>query len=131
MAEKYFVFKKDGYMVSKPYQNEIQISQSTSVFNKLRLSDDGDPKSEEGVGDEIAQYVGGSKDQLVGQVDNFDILKEYHQQKKSNQLINMKLTHNDQLSMTSPKGGLYYENQMSLGQNLFLRTGNIHQPLSL
>lgn len=43
----------------------------------------------------------------------------------------MKLTHNDQMSMTSPKGGLYYENQMSSGQNLFLRTGNIHQPLSL
>ena len=82
-------------MVSKPYQNEIQISQSTNVFNKLRLSEDGEPEFEEGVGSDIAKFMGGSKDDLVGQVQNFNILKDYHYQKKSKQLFNMKLTHND------------------------------------
>lgn len=62
-AEKFFVFKKDGYMVSKPYQNEMQISQSTNVFDKLRLSsEDGDPTSEEMVGSDIAKFVGSSKE---------------------------------------------------------------------
>lgn len=32
-AEKYFVFKKDGFMTSKPYQHELLTNKSSNVFD--------------------------------------------------------------------------------------------------
>ena len=82
-SEKYFTFKKDGYMESVPYQQEISV-QGSKIFN-LPMAENPEPE----IGRGIATSMGATRQKFIDFIETGEKLTELNDEKEKRYFENL------------------------------------------